>query len=92
MSYYDPKVYNDDALNEDEKKLIAMYDFAIDDAGNKEFIIDDLMGLYSDENEDTLIKIQREIASKTIDAVIQYLQSQRMEFIVSWLDSRPEEE
>ena len=85
MSFYDPDVYNDKALNEDERKLIAMYDFAIDDAGNKEHIIKDMLGL---DDNDILTKIQREVAEKTIDEVVEYMKRQRMELIVSWLDER----
>lgn len=90
MSYYNTEVYNDEALNEIERKLIAMYDLAIEDASNKGYIVCDMFG-FGDEEEDTIIdKMQREIAEKTIDAVVEYMKSQRMEVIVSWLDERAE--
>ena len=92
MSYYDPNFYNDDALNEEERKLIKIYDMAIENASNKDFIIDDLMALGSDEGEySTLDKIKREIAGEAIDCVIEYMNLQRMELLVSMLDNRPEE-
>ena len=89
MSYYDPKYYNYDALSEQQKRLVDVYDMAIEDAGNKGFIVDDLMGLGDDA--DILTKIKREVAEETIDAVVSYLSSQRLEMIVSLLDSAGEE-
>ena len=91
MSFYDPKAYNDSALNEDELGLIRMYDYAIEDAGNKEFIIDAILGL-DDEEGSIFVQMQREVASKTIDAVIEYLQTKRQEMIVAWLDARAAKE
>lgn len=91
MSFYDPTTYNDSALNEEELGLIRMYDYAIEDAGNKEFIIDDILGL-DDEEGSIFVQMQREVASKTIDAVIEYLQTKRQEMIVAWLDARAAEE
>lgn len=91
MSFYDPTAYNDSALNEDELGLIRMYDYAIEDAGNKEFIIDDVLGL-DDEEGSIFVQMQREVASKTIDAVIEYLQTKRQEMIVAWLDTRAAKE
>ena len=89
MSYYDPKYYNYDALSEQQKRLVDVYDMAIEDAENKGFIVDDLMGLGDDA--DILTKIKREVAEETIDAVVSYLSSQRLEMIVSLLDSAGEE-
>ena len=89
MSYYDPKYYNYDALSEQQKRLVDVYDMAIEDAGNKGFIVDDLMGLGDDA--DILTKIKREVAEETIDAVVSYLSLQRLEMIVSLLDSAGEE-
>lgn len=89
MSYYDPKYYNYDALSEQQKRLVDVYDMVIEDAGNKGFIVDDLMGLGDDA--DILTKIKREVAEETIDAVVSYLSSQRLEMIVSLLDSVGEE-
>lgn len=92
MSYFDPTIYNDEALNEEERNLIAMYDLAMHDAGNKGFIIDDMLGFEDAVNMTTIEKIQREIAEQTIDAVIAYMESKRLETIVGLLDSRAEED
>ena len=92
MSYYDPKYYNYKNLNESQRKVIDIYDLAIKDAGNKAFIIEDMMGLNGDEEDPDIInKMQYQIADKAIDAVLEYLTLQRQELIVSLLDAGPQE-
>jgi len=93
MSYYDPTVYNYLNLTDEERSYVDVYGAAIEDAGNKAFIIEDLMGL-RDEEEDTdlITKMQYQIAEKTIDAVLEYMALQRQEMIVAMIDARPEEE
>ena len=87
MSYYDPKFYNYKNLNESQRKVIDIYDLAIKDAGNKAFIIEDMMGLSGDEEDTDIInKMQYQIADKAIDAVLEYLALQRQELIVGLLD------
>ena len=92
MSYYDPKIYNDDALTPEERKMIGVYDLAIHDAGNKDFIIDGMLGYEDKLNASTLEQIKREIAEEPIASVVAYMQTKRLETIVAWIDSRADEE
>lgn len=89
MSYFDPEVYNFEALKPEDQKLIKMYDFAVDDAMNREFVIDELTA----GDHDTLIgKLKEEIANEAFDILEKYLECQRMEQIVSMIDNYPLEE
>lgn len=90
MSYFDPEVYNFEALKPEDQKLIRMYDFAVEDALNKDFIIDDMMGLMGDDS--TIGKIKRETAEEVFEHLRTYLEMQRMEQIVGIMDSYPQEE
>lgn len=60
-------------MSEDVRPEILGYGLAIEDAGNKEFIIDDILGY--DSEESVLGKIKSEIANETIDAVLDYMRS-----------------
>lgn len=90
MSYFDPKVYNDDALKPEDKKWMQAYDFAVEDALNKVFIIDDMMGLMADES--TIGKIKKEVAEEVFEHLETYLKMQRMEQLVSIIDNYGEGE
>ena len=90
MSYFNPEVYNFEALKPEDQKLIRMYDFAVEDALNKDFIIDDMMGLMGDDS--TIGKIKREVAEEVFENLREYLGMQRMEQIVSIIDNYPPEE
>ena len=83
---YNKEVYNYERLNSSDKNFIDGYREAVENAGNKFHIIEDIMGV-SDLANDTLSKIKREIAEETIDAVLDYLKRMEMEYIVSFIDS-----
>jgi len=93
MSYYDPKIYNYENLKPEDKKLLDIYDMAVQDALNKDFIIDDMMGLGLDPEEDSTIdKIRREVTEEVFEHIEQCLGIQRLELIVSIMDGYPEED
>ena len=89
MSYFDPDVYNYGALKDEDKKLIDMYDSAIEDAQNADYILDQ-MDIFKDDKS-ILTSIRREIALQTLDKVSEYLESQKSMQIVSIIDSYEEE-
>lgn len=64
------------------------YDFAIEDASNREFIIDDLLGCFGDDS--VLGKITEEIANKTIDAVLDYMHTQRSDMEIAFEEDEDE--
>lgn len=87
MSYFDPETYNYEALKPEDQKQLDAYDLAVKDALNKDFIIDDMMGLGMDPEEDSTIdKIRREVAEEVFEHIKQYLTVQRLELIVSIMD------
>ena len=93
MSYFDPNVYNYEALKPEDQKLLDIYDLATEDALNRGFIIDDAMELSLDPEEDSTIdRIKREMAVGVFDGIEKYLASQRMMLIVSIMDNYPTEE
>ena len=92
MSYYDPKTYNYEALNDADKKVIDIYDTATEDALNREHVIGDIMGIRGGEDADYLDKIRKEIAGQVFDAIEEHLAIQRQEMIVSLLDAEAVEE
>ena len=93
MSYFDPNVYNYEALKPEDQKLLDIYDLATEDALNRGFIIDDAMELSLDPEEDSAIdRIKREMAGGVFDGIEKYLASQRMMLIVSIMDNYPTEE
>lgn len=47
-----------------------------------------MLELYDEEGSIFIIQMHREVASKAIDAVIEYLQTKRQEMVVAWLDAR----
>lgn len=89
MSYFDPDVYNYGALKDEDKKLIDMYDSAIEDAQNADYILDQ-MDIFKDDKS-ILTSIRREVALQTLDKVSEYLESQKSMQIVSIIDSYKEE-
>lgn len=92
MSYFDPNVYNYEALKPEDQKLLDIYDLATEDALNRGFIIDDAMELSLDPEEDTTIdRIRREAAEEVFEHLEQHLTVQRLELIVSIIDGYPEE-
>lgn len=92
MSYFDPNVYNYEALKPEDQKLLDIYDLATEDALNRGFIIDDVMELSLDPEEDTTIdRIRREVAEEVFEHLEQHLTVQRLELIVSIIDGYPEE-
>lgn len=92
MSYFDPNVYNYEALKPEDQKLLDIYDLATEDALNRGFIIDDAMELSLDPEEDTTIdRIRREVAEEVFEHLEQHLTVQRLELIVSIIDGYPEE-
>ena len=70
--------------------MIDAYDYAIEDANNKAFIIDDMLALMGDDS--ILGQIKAEVASETIDMVVEYMKSQRDMWMVSMLDNNAVEE
>ena len=93
MSCFNPEIYNYDGLKPEDQKLIDVYDMAVQDALNKDFIIDDMMGLGMDPEEDSTVdKIRREVAEEVFEKIEQYLSIQRLELIVSIMDRYPEED
>lgn len=92
MSYFDPNVYNYEALKPEDQKLLDIYDLATEDALNRGFIIDDAMELSLDPEEDSTIdRIRREVAEEVFEHLEQHLTVQRLELIVSIIDGYPEE-
>lgn len=89
MSYFDPDVYNYGVLKDEDKKLIDMYDSAIEDAQNADYILDQ-MDIFKDDKS-ILTSIRREVALQTLDKVSEYLESQKSMQIVSIIDSYEEE-
>ena len=93
MSYFNPEIYNYDGLKPEDQKLIDAYDMAGQDALNKDFIIDDMMGLGMDPEEDSTInKIKREVAEEVFGHIEQCLAIQRLELIVRIMDGYSEED
>lgn len=91
MTYFNPEIYNYDGLKPEDKKFIDAYDMAVQDALNKDFIIDDRMGLALDPNEDGILDgIKREVAEEVFDHIADYLACQRLELIVSIMDGYEE--
>lgn len=87
MSYYDPKYYNYDRLHDEDKRLMDYYKYAVRDALNRDFIIDDMLGLDHDEEERPILdKIKAEIANEVFDAIEEYLETTEMENYVSIID------
>lgn len=87
MSYFDPNVYNYEALKPEDQKLLDIYDLATEDALNRGFIIDDAMELSLDPEEDSTIdRIRREVAEEVFEHLKQCLAVQRLELIVSIMD------
>lgn len=87
MSYFDPNVYNYEALRPEDQKLLDIYDLATEDALNGERIIHDHMGLPLDLEEDTTIdRIRREVTEEVFEHLKQCLAVQRLELIVSIMD------
>jgi hypothetical protein len=64
MSYFDPDVYNYGALKDEDKKLIDMYDSAIEDAQNADYILDQ-MDIFKDDKS-ILTSIRKEVALQTL--------------------------
>ena len=85
-----PNNYSEENLSAEDKKMIAIYDFAIEDATNREYIIEDMLGLHGDES--LTAEITREIANKTLDSVEEYMQWQRRAMVISWLDEMGDDE
>lgn len=93
MSYFDPEIYNYENLRPEDKKHLDIYDAAVRDTLNKDFIVDDMMGLGLDPEEDSTIdKIRREVAEEVFGHIEQYLAIQRLELIVSIMDGYQEED
>ncbi len=93
MSYFDTDIYNYENLKAEDKKHLDIYDMAVQDALNKDFIINDMMGLGMDPEEDSTIdKIRREVAEEVFEHIEQYLATRRLELIVSIMDGYPEED
>lgn len=88
--YYNKEAYKFEDLTEENKKILSAYDFAIEDASNKEFIVGEMLECFGDDS--TLGKIRREIAEEAVDAVVDYLKNQREYMLVSFLDSQAAEE
>ena len=66
---------------EERNSTVVGYEWAIEDASNKEFIIDDVLGY--DSEDSVLGKIKSEIANETIDAVLDYLNSRKHDLEIS---------
>jgi len=80
-----PEIYN--KLPKEYKCAVDGYTFAIEDAGNRNFIIDDMVG-----NDDSILgQMKAEIANETIDAILAYMETQRQEMILSFFDSMGDE-
>lgn len=91
MTYFNPEIYNYDGLKPEDKKLIDVYDMAVQDALNKDHIIEDRMGLALDPEEDGIIDgIKREVAEEVFGHIADYLAIQRLELIVSIMDGYEE--
>ncbi len=66
-----------ETMTEDRANILRGYDFALEDANNKAFILDDLLELYgSDKIYD---RIRRELYEEAIDAVVDYMRTQRLQ-------------
>ena len=87
MSYFNPEIYNYEALKPEHQRLIDFYDIATQDALNRDFIIEDKMGLFSDGMGTVIDKMKREVAEEVFDAIEEYLDIQRLELIVSIMDN-----
>ena len=84
MSYFDPEIYNYEALKPEHKRLIDVYDMAKEDALNRDFIIEDKMGLLDDKS--IIGRMKREIAEEVFDSIEEYLEVQRLEIIASIME------
>lgn len=76
-------------LSDTAKLNVKTYEMAIEDVENREFIIEDIMGLMYEES--VLATMKREIANETIDAIRRYMDSQLWELIVSLSENEAEE-
>ena len=91
MTYFNPEIYNYEGLKPEDQRLINVYDMAVEDATNKDFIIDDKMGLALDPEEDGILDgIKREVAEEVFGHIADYLACQRLELIVSIIDGYEE--
>lgn len=85
MTPHQREHYNYENVPEQKKPIVSAYKKAIKDASNKEFIIDDMLGLMDDDS--ILGKMQKEIAEKTIDAVVEYMESCLDHYIIYLIDA-----
>lgn len=87
MSYYDPKYYNYGRLHDEDKRLMDYYKYAVEDALNRDFVIDRIVEEVDEEKRSILDKIKAEIANKAFDILEEYLESQEMEHYVAIIDT-----
>ncbi len=74
MTYFNPEIYNYEGLKPEDQRLINVYDMAVEDATNKDFIIDDKMGLGMDPEKDGILEgIKREVAEEVFEHIADYL-------------------
>lgn len=83
MTYFNPEIYNYDNLNDQNKKVIDIYDWALQDLENA--FLNSIQN--KDESSSVIEKMTAEIQEKFAEEIMNYMQSSRLEFIVSLLDN-----
>lgn len=66
-----------ETMSKDRENILRGYDFALEDANNKQYILDDLLELYSSDK--IYDRIRRELYEEAIDAVVDYMRAQRLQ-------------
>lgn len=83
MTYFNPEIYNYDNLNDQNKKVIDIYDWALQDLENA--FLNSIQN--KDESSSVIEKMTAEIQEEFAEEIMNYMQSNRLEFIVSLLDN-----
>ena len=86
MSYYDPEVYNFEALNDENKDKVISFDLAVKALENFKEDVDEE---YADIPE-KLRELFIELAEDVIDRALGSLAYERLELIVSLVDGQSE--
>lgn len=84
MSYFNPDFYKYDALLPEDKKILDGYDRAVEEVGNRDFLLDEMLGM---TNESMHGQLQRETAEAVLDKLEEVLEMSRVELIASIMDS-----
>lgn len=85
MSYFDPKIYNDEALNEENKEKMALYDLAIEDVNTA------IANVELPQISPKIDELIEDLANTIFDKLIEYLKRSRLEMLVHLIDGQKEQ-